>query len=102
MKFKEVAHLYLGCQIDGKVDPSFTLTTEELHLIDFWIDSNKPILRPLSDMTEDEADNIGIEWLSNYGSEDKFSAAQFHNLLSLHFDLFGLIEIGEAIDSTKF
>lgn len=81
-----------------------------------WLDGSyfKPILRPLSDMTIEEeieyrdvcnkayefakykvGDNVG--W-----SDPRVSGAiESKWLLSKHFDLFGLIESGEAIDKTK-
>lgn len=62
----------------------------------------KPILRPLSDMTNED-------WITYYrildgqndkpGIECKAEAMLF--LLSKHFDLFSLIESGIAIDKTK-
>jgi hypothetical protein len=62
------------------------------------------ILRPLSDMTDEEFDewrNIDTDVYSHirgsvfhHGSETKY-------LLDRHFDLFGLIEAGLAIDKTK-
>jgi hypothetical protein len=62
----------------------------------------KPILRPLSSMTLSEEKEIlgltdelrlNIDWTV-------FSPQEFHLLLSKHFDLFGLIEAGLAIDAT--
>jgi hypothetical protein len=91
----------------------------------------KPLLRPLSDMTEEEVikylrlkhnaysgeyeiklrDN-GFWWLfKTIASDEKFkffgemldesNSDQFRWLLSKGFDLFGLIEAGLAIDKTK-
>lgn len=75
----------------------------------------KPILRPLSDMTEGELQECGnlvydfSDDTSGLGlNEHKWEdftlllcVEQFHWLLSKHFDLFGLIEAGLAIDKTK-
>ena len=84
----------------------------------------KPILRPLSDMTEDEARSV---WGKCYGDDfgdgecllhliatvdsDERNDSEFDVLLgypdgwrylrSRHFDLFGWIEAGLAIDKTK-
>jgi hypothetical protein len=84
----------------------------------------KPILRPLSDMTEDEARSV---WGKCYGDDfgdgecllhliatvdsDERNDSEFdvllgypdgwRYLLSRHFDLFGWIEAGLAIDKTK-
>jgi hypothetical protein len=73
----------------------------------------EPILRPLSDMTNTEAiemwDIINPHRLHfdvsvkvNYYKRKTscFSAEEVRILLSKHFDLFGLIEAGLAIDST--
>lgn len=75
----------------------------------------KPILRPLSDMSEDECFELGeilnvhipdhlIEALKNnskYVIDFRYSFEFTRYLLSKHFDLFGLIEAGLAIDKTK-
>lgn len=61
----------------------------------------KLILRPLSDMTDEEyweADKLQMP-IKEFG-EYQFSAEQYRYLLSKHFDLFGLIEAGLAIDAT--
>jgi hypothetical protein len=75
-----------------------------------------PILRPLSDITEDELMAIGVkpkrEWHEPTLQESKkwivdnqyleiYSAKEVAYLLSKHFDLFGLIDAGLAIDKTK-
>lgn len=79
-------------------------------------DNIKPFLRPLSSMTEEEAAYIDDEFsfghvmsnLSNSLKEgslyqmrvsETFEITRY--LLSKGFDLFGLIEAGLAIDSTK-
>ena len=85
----------------------------------------KPILRPLSDMTEDEARNVykittGEDYPANDAKSEVFAVqdeeflsaqmeigammgqpAVWRYLLSRHFDLFGWIEAGLAIDKTK-
>lgn len=68
----------------------------------------KPLLRPLSDMTEDERERFGwqdeseFRYLSDAHQVMKnyYYGWQFIDLLKLHFDLFGLIESGLAIDKT--
>ena len=62
----------------------------------------KPILRQLSDMTEPEemevqnmVDQMGVGYNATHGAK----ITGF--LLSRHFDLFGWIEAGLAIDKTK-
>ncbi len=82
-----------GVTFDGRVENYF---------VDFDLEQVKPILRPLSDMTEDETnevqyqvDQIGI----GYFPIDHAKLTLF--LLSSHFDLFGWINAGLAIDKTK-
>lgn len=74
----------------------------------------KPILRPLSDLTKDELKNAEfdyqIDWLTHerdshvkfYGSLEKFinktDFGHVQYLISKHYDVFGLIEKGLAID----
>ena len=65
----------------------------------------KPILRPLSDMTEEEKTELKLNLfqfanLENY-NEVLWRFEQTRFLLSKHFDLFGLIPAGLAIDKTK-
>ncbi len=64
----------------------------------------KPILRPLSDMTEDEKESIGRgAWHHDYYpeiSDSEFDCEEVRLMLSMYFDLFGLIESGLAIDQT--
>lgn len=75
----------------------------------------KPILRPLSDITEEEArellricdyiDGTGLFDLSNETEEIKQfiigDTKGWAYLLRRHFDLFGWIDAGLAIDKTK-
>lgn len=70
----------------------------------------KPLLRPLSSMTEEEMDQV-VELGGLYRRGDTveqftatwkaFGADVFVWLLSHHFDLFGLIDAGLAIDKTS-
>lgn len=121
---KDYLHLYLGCEVeygyDGRkaigdihgLDPHagwkvftrkpipmyHTVRTELL----------KPILRPLSDMTEEEFDYMFFKQPGYVSIESKalvdkrfdISPHQVAFLLSKGFDLFGLIEAGLAIDRT--
>ena len=70
-------------------------------------------LRPLSDMTEEEAIEVLLYdksfhrdycgWLADFVKWEKqkvYNPNEFAKLLSKHFDLFGLIEDGLAIDKT--
>lgn len=76
--------------------------------------NSKPILRPLSDLAKEIEHNgekfvpskeysyLRFEEISNYkGGENVMNFIQVREqnvLLELHFDVFGLIEKGEAID----
>lgn len=136
-EIKDYLHLYLGCEIEfgykekkyrgwlrGKSDktgwecerrsPSIfaPLLYVKAELI-------KPILRPLSDMTEEEYNekesfvhkfsgkDIGADGKGVYSNPYmvrsffcKLEAEKVNYLLSKQFDLFGLIEAGIAIDKT--
>lgn len=123
---KDYLHLYLGCKVllpDGSKD---ILDYVEIDQDIFWyskgtdhddkpvspcIEDIKLILRPLSDMTEEELQECGNmiydfsddPELNNHQWKDfEIGSApeQFHWLLSKHFDLFGLIDAGLAIDKT--
>lgn len=140
---KDYLHLYLGCEcivkepgesafksvLEGIQRGKFLLK-EYGHLLLWEAAEIKPILRPLSDMTEEELieqENIfkiyepdfevtpdmrknAWEKIKNDGimavefSEDNnplMVFELFRYFLSKHFDLFGLIESGLAIDKTK-
>lgn len=72
----------------------------------------KPILRPLSDLTkeievngEKFVPNIKLQWLfedyfdySKFILEGRLSFIKMEKLLEWHFDIYGLIEKGLAID----
>jgi len=131
--------LYIGCDVEWLGERGYNLAG--VNTADQWFNpvglvcSNgltiwtperaiKPILRPLSDMTEDEARSV---WGKCYGDDfgdgecllhliatvdsDERNDSEFdvllgypdgwRYLLSRHFDLFGWIEAGLAIDKTK-
>lgn len=131
-EIKDYLHLYLGCWVlikppqdeDRRVGQFIGFSDEHKLSARIKFRSNtpegrvnllffKPILRPLSDMTEEEHqewmnlrgwvhENFngkeGVENGIHCGFGDGFSAAY---LLKQGFDLFGLIESGLAIDKTK-
>jgi hypothetical protein len=152
---KDYLHLYIGCEIDTTIPgdyihPYGSITLTELRpdnidqivrhiqykegyqrdgFTDYdWVEF-KLILRPLSDMTEDEAEQfIALRFperrmidatVEKYGvcffdkTQKKAKHIHFENipielnattfiwLLSHGFDLFGLIDAGLAIDKTK-
>lgn len=77
-------------------------SSSNCHWFFFGEDHIKPILRPLSDMTEDEKekwDNMRLEDFEY--STELLAANETLYLLKQGFDLFGLIESGLAIDKTK-
>jgi len=120
VQLKDVIHLYLGCKgVTQKrtVELTGINLMSELKLLwegtesdmhgaascakDIYSAGFKPILRKLSDMTEEESyelEMIGHELIINKVSTNEFHAARTAYLLSHHFDLFNLIESGQAID----
>lgn len=113
-KIEDYLHLYLGCeaywQEDGiKSTYPKAIDYDMLKNAD-WI---KPLLRPLSDITEEELDDCTIlsadmmNIISDPFSKERMivefecNARVNKYLLSKGFDLFGLIEDGLAIDKTK-
>lgn len=108
--------LYLGCEIEWAGDTGYTLAGINTGQSDFnpvgivdsagnpiWIhlEDVKPILRPLSDMTLDEAKDLDIIDFESNNSHFGRMAAKVRYLLSRHFDLFGWIAAGLAVDKTK-
>lgn len=70
----------------------------------FMPDQTKPILRPLSDMTEEEKNDPiwdSETTFSDFAGMVHCAAPVFAWLLARHFDLFGWIDAGLAIDKTK-
>lgn len=135
---KDYLHLYLGCEVqlrhngtfvpdpyeptcylsritDGRMDSVGVRYDGSEEIIYPFTADIKPILRPLSDMTEEEARQLcpnGEEPFLKYLSEkDEWYTNRIHFytaysecyrfLLSRGFDLFGLIDSGLAIDATK-
>lgn len=119
-EFKDY-HLYLGCEIEFNRLGSWHISKLTPSLLEDFLDGDvqiKLILRPLSDMTEDEENEIEGEFGSyGLGENHLCNALKEHDLryvkkldeafeltrylLSKYFDLFGLIEAGLAIDKTK-
>jgi hypothetical protein len=112
---------YLGCKIahpKSQNGDTWTLTVSDLTDAAEWLQKgHRPILRPLSDLTEEEAAEVAVisykadafkvkdtaVMLGRYlVKERKFENAfeVTHHLLSKHFDVFELIEAGLAIDKT--
>jgi hypothetical protein len=103
-ELKDYLHLYLGCDVKCGIKTIAKLTADETtqDLISLKTTlSNpeyKPILRPLSDMTEDEEYEY---WKTKGGNAfNEFQGETTLFLLSKHFDIFGLIEAALAIDKS--
>jgi hypothetical protein len=116
MDIKDYLHLYLPVKFiwvkDAVPFKKGEIGTLEAKDLQYWNEFKKPILRPLSDMTEEELQECGNlvydfsddPELNNHKWQDfqtLLTSEQFHWLLKKHFDLFGLIEAGLAIDKTK-
>jgi hypothetical protein len=120
IKFKDVAHLYLGCDVlvkhyhsnDWGGPTRFTphLFAESFNSGRFTYQPElfKPLLRPLSDMTEeervwfkDEVLPLGKKHDMAYFQDIRDAANIINRLRNKGFDCDGLIESGEAIDKTK-
>lgn len=125
-KIEDYLPHYMGCLIVREgVTISSVLTHAQLaYISEFKIwNEIKPILRPLSDMTEEEKlefqelchlekESLGCITVSWDVLTEKIELGTAHltnvfqwtigvkYLLSKHFDLFGLIEAGLAIDKT--
>lgn len=112
-ELKDYLHLYLGCEIDvsgqreildsvaksGQIETLFRGHLRNYR--DLSDEDIAPILRPLSDMTEEEEGKIKCSnWTGMQHGEWEYTIESFRFLLSKHFDLFGLIESGLAIDKT--
>lgn len=123
MNIKDYLHLYLGCElfeVGGGIGKLYNIGTFAGFITQvftdcssneaYWTNINnvKPILRPLSDMTDHEKYEYSamVEWIEQddiktwNNSFMRYSAELTKWLLSKHFDLFGLIEAGLAIDKT--
>lgn len=123
IKFKDVAHLYVGCQIKtkegigtfdvyyspGHIKPKLAKSIGCYGLVksDWAVNEVKPILRPFSDLSNEDAEVLGwadVDVLKrNFYNDvdlDEFTIREFKYLITNKFDLFGLIESGEAIDKT--
>ena len=128
-KLEEVIHLYLGCEVQVRGDIEKLIGVEsDGAVITFsgrygrriWgAKEVKPLLRQLSDITEEEKEFIvrcitynhvkfsstesalGCWDNEEYGKKIqhmRFYADELQYLLSKGFDLFSLIETGQAID----
>lgn len=120
-ELNEVIHFYLGhqCMVFTKFESPILLALTLETLTNYFITPEQelhkiigisPILRPLSDMTQEEtATAANLSGLVALGITDVKQgknlilkeAVHIAYLLKQGFDLFGLIEAGQAIDKTK-
>lgn len=109
-ELKGYLNLYLGCEalIEGYTNRKDPFNYKGIINYQLLLESGQhyssvkkitPILRPLSDMTEEEVQ----EWekINNVtqSPDVKQMAKEFHWMLSKHFDIFGLIEAGLALNA---
>lgn len=131
-QIKDYLHFYLGCECEVANRKTLLIgchtngNYQIAHAIgaqDYWQAKYiKPILRPLSDMTEKDANKItwhlsmyagnetqlehhfiqalihGSKYVLNMSDPDTFEIMR--TLCKLEFDVFGLIEAGLAVDKT--
>lgn len=124
-KLSDYLHLYLGCPFmygkglkvwdgwDGfEKSTAYYYTDEQKKMIKmgshtFHVSEIRLVLRPLSDMTKDENEEtkkLYFDFMETQqpGTRDiKMMAHMTQWFLRHNFDLFGLIESGQAINSTK-
>lgn len=123
MKLQDYLHYYIYSGIGVYVFPDDTITNGFLakykqdypngvynpvltldNYVKFLNDGYKPILRRLEDMTEEERDEVfgaDTHWYKPFDATDACDSKQWHKLLSMGFDLFGLIDAGLAVDGKK-
>jgi len=107
--FKDVAHLYVGCkmiEISGEIG---TLTSVHSDYtisvnadIDYYPYDSKPLLRPISLITEEQKNEVAALYkIDKWGRQTPQSMADVIIYITKKgFDLFNLIESGEALDIT--
>lgn len=127
-RIEDYIHLYLGCSVMiERIENNLYHTSEKsiLHgpyklvgidisnnsrqvkVQDFLLterDTIKPVLRPLNDMTEDEAIEFGwmrLFTLEHFVEKKLFQSELLAHMLVRYFDLFDLIQDGLALDATK-
>lgn len=112
--------LSYGCILDEDNDYIAKIEIDHFHRVLYGYGSFvvKPILRPLSDLLDEEKD-LWIDFSEEYGEintaslreaivYDRFYALDIRKsfrikeiLFKMHFDVFGLIDKGYAIDKNK-
>ena len=122
-KFKDVAHLYIGCfMYDRNIELTLarakkTYTPSTLRMTDgkiFWLGSQsdsrhfdetnyKPLLKNIKDITQEDCDVYNKIHLTQHSIEELINqvnqeAVATKYLIAKGYDLFGLIDSGEAYD----
>lgn len=110
MKIEDYLPFYLGCEcwaFHSSFDGCRKLVTLDAVILGLVLEGSmtvKPILRKLSSMTDEEAKRFkvtkGIERNLKTLGGSIWTFDEVKELLSLHFDLFGLIDAGLALDKT--
>jgi threonine synthase len=102
IKWADVAHMYLKSNIDVEVSYPQGVASVVRKLGIYDVEGNglhiNPILRHIADLVGKELDEYA-EWLNEVNKSNTASipAYKTYYLLSKGFDLFGLIESGQAI-----
>ena len=96
MKFRDVAHFYMGCKINTSLNGTVMDAGWYSKIINDECDA-KPLLLSLEDMTEE--DKRKLRDLTSFGDWVE-KAKKVHYLTSKHYDVFDLISSGEAIRKT--
>lgn len=104
MKFKDVAHLYIGCKIDSSLKGTLLDGKWYQRIMGDECDA-LPILYPLSAMTKKQmaelkSKRIELSFNTQFLTFHFDSPESLKYLLDNHFDIYNLIESGEAIDVT--
>lgn len=107
-KIEDYINFYLGCECEymEEIDDIPRIKPLTGYMIGrgfYWV---KPILRRLADLTEDEAKEGNLaafefRVIKKEVMSYAFTPNRFVWLLSKHFDLFGLIEAGLALEKSK-
>lgn len=100
-KIEDYLHLYKGCETTygtfvGLWEGSYYIKRKNGSVERLIINEFKPLLYPLSSLKRKDKKNI-----TSVIGQALYSSEQFKYLLSHHFDLFGLIDAGLAIDISK-
>lgn len=88
----DLSNRVIGVHSNGNIQVSNAIGAQDKFELEYIV----LILRPLSDMTEEERSLLS--WAHSQNVPTCYPTAEFQYLLSKSFDLFGYIEAGLAID----